>query len=262
MKSANRVIVAMLVAVVLAVGFWVLALGPKRQQAGDLGTQVEKLKASLAQHEQEAANAAAARKGFPADYQQLVVLGKAVPGDDDTASLLVQVNQVANRAGVRFRDIELGSAAGAAAPAPAPVTTPAPAPSTGSAVPASTPVSPTEAAASTLPLGATIGAAGLGVMPYTLTFDGSFFQVADFIKGIDSLVKTANSRVAVDGRLVTIDGFSLTSDPSKGFPALQATFAVTTYLTPPTQGVTAGATPTSPAPATATPAATTTGGTP
>jgi Pilus assembly protein, PilO len=260
MKSANRVIVAMLVAVALTIGFWVLALGPKRQQASDLGTQVEKLKASLAQHEQEAANAAAARKGFSADYQQLVVLGKAVPGDDDTASLLVQVNQVANRAGVEFRDIELSAAAGTTAPAPAP--TPAPSGSPGGAVPASAPVSPTEAAASTLPLGATIGAAGLGVMPYTLTFDGSFFHVADFIKGIDSLVDTANARIAVDGRLVTVDGFSLTSDPSKGFPALQATFAVTTYLTPPTQGVTAGATPASPAPATATPVSTTTGGTP
>lgn len=261
MKSANRVIVAMLLAVVLVGGFWVLALGPKRQQASDLGTKVEKLKASLAQHEQEAANAAAARKGFPADYQQLVVLGKAVPGDDDTASLLVQVNRVAGRAGVKFRDIELNAGAGVA-PAPAPAPAPTPSGSTGGAVPASTPISPTEAAASTLPLGATIGPAGLGVMPYTLTFDGSFFHVADFIKGIDSLVKTTNAKVSVDGRLVTVDGFSLTSDPSKGFPALQATFAVTTYLTPPTQGVTAGATPASPAPATATPASTTTGGTP
>lgn len=261
MKSANRSIVAMLVVVALAAGFWVLLLGPKRQQASDLGDKVEKLKASLAQHEQEAANAAAARKGFPADYQQLVVLGKAVPSDDDTASLLVQVNQIANHAGVEFRDIELNAGGGAAAPAPAPAPTPAPSGDSSSAVPASAPVSPTEAAASTLPLGATIGTAGLGVMPYTLTFDGSFFKVADFIKGLDSLVKTQNAQVSVDGRLVTIDGFSLSSS-GKGFPALQATFAVTTYLTPPSQGVTAGATPTSPAPSTATPAATTTGGTP
>jgi hypothetical protein len=37
---------------------------------------------------------------------------------------------------------------------------------------------------------------------------------------------------------------------------------VTTYLTPPAQGVTAGATPEAPSPATAAPASTTTGGTP
>ena len=51
------------------------------------------------------------------------MLGKAVPGDDDTASLLVQVNRIAGAAGVTFRNLELSAAAGApaaAAPAPAP----------------------------------------------------------------------------------------------------------------------------------------------
>ena len=95
MTSTNRLIVAMLALAALAVAFWMLALGPKRQEASDLGAKVEELKASLAQHEQEAAVALAARESFPADYQQLVVLGKAVPGDDDTASLLVQLNRIA-----------------------------------------------------------------------------------------------------------------------------------------------------------------------
>jgi hypothetical protein len=93
-------------------------------------------------------------------------------------------------------------------------------------------------------------------MPYNLTFSGDFFQVADFIGGIDSLIKTRGSNVAVDGRLVTLDGFALNADPEAGFPHLSATFSVTTYLTPPSQGLTAGATPTEPAPAIATPAAT------
>jgi hypothetical protein len=261
-KSANRAIVAMLAAVVLAVGFWVLALGPKRQQASDLGSQVEKLSASLATDRQAVADGLTARAGFAGDYQQLVVLGKAVPGDDDTASLLVQVNHVADHAGVSFRDIELNASAAGAAPVPA---APAPAPSSDSSpstvTPASVPVAPTEATAATLPLGAAIGPAGLGVMPYTLTFTGDFFHVADFIHGLDSLVKTTNAKVAVDGRLLTVDGFSLAAQGSEGFPALQATFAVTTYLTPSSQGVTAGATPSSPAPATATatPTSTTTG---
>ena len=123
-------------------------------------------------------------------------------------------------------------------------------------------VSPTEVAASTMPLGAAIGPAGLAVMPYTLTFTGDFFTLANFIKGLDSLVKTENEKLAVDGRLITVNGFSLKPDPDKEFPALEATFSITTFLTPPEEGVTAGATPTSPAPAEATPASTTTGGTP
>jgi Tfp pilus assembly protein PilO len=261
-KSSNGAIVAMLAIVALAGAFWVLALSPKREEAKKLGAQVEEAKASLAKHRAEAAQALEARRKFPVDYQQLVVLGKAVPGGDETASLLVQLNQIADRAGVKFSDFKLnpGSGGGAAAPAPA---TPAPAASGGGAgTPASNPVSPTEAAASLLPLGATIGSAGLAVMPYSLTFEGSFFKIADFIKGLDSLVKTQNSRVAVDGRLITVNGFSLAPEPVKGFPELQATFSVTTYLTPPSQGVTAGATPAAPAPSTATPASTTTGGAP
>ena len=112
-----------------------------------------------------------------------------------------------------------------------------------------------------MPLGATIGTAGLGVMPYTLKFEGNFFHLADFIHGLDSMVKTTNSNVAVDGRLITIDGFTLKAGSESGFPKLEATVGVTTYVTPPEQGVTAGATPSGPAPATATPASTTIGGT-
>ena len=267
MTSTNRVVVAALAVVVLAIAFWMLLLGPRRDEASKLGAQVEEVTASLAQHRAEAAEAVEARGEFAADYQHLVVLGQAVPGDDDTASLLVQLNSVAEKAGVSFRTLTLDAAEGGAAPAPAPETPAPEAPSAEGVAPeasAGTPASltsPTEVAASTLPLGAAIGTAGLGVMPYTLTFDGQFFQIADFIKGLDSLVKTQNAQVSVDGRLITINGFSL-APGSSGFPALEATFSVTTYLTPPTQGVTAGATPAAPAPATAAPAATTTGGTP
>jgi Tfp pilus assembly protein PilO len=267
MTSTNRVVVTAVAVVALAVAFWMLLLGPKRDEASKLGAQVEKAKESLTQHRAEIAQAVEARKEFAADYQQLVVLGKAVPGDDETASLLVQVNRIADDAGVSFRTLKL-EATEAAEAAPAPVAPAPEAPSAEGSASESSPgspaslTSPTEVAASTLPLGAAIGPAGLAVMPYTLTFNGDFFHIADFIKGLDSLVKTQNARVSVDGRLITINGFSLAPDPSSGFPALEATFSVTTYLTPPAQGVTAGATPEAPAPETATPAATTTGGTP
>jgi hypothetical protein len=100
-------------------------------------------------------------------------------------------------------------------------------------------------------------------MPYELTFKGDFFHIADFIKGLDSLVKSTNEKVGVNGRLITIDGFSLSEDSELKFPALQATFSVTTYLTPPSQGTTAGASPEGPPEAaTSIPASTTTGGAP
>ncbi len=251
-SANNRLIVAMIAVAALAGAFWMLVLSPKRQEASELSNQVSQAHESLAQHRAEVAIAVQARREFPVDYQQLVLLGKAVPGDDDTPSLLVQVNRIADGAKVRFETIKLSSTGSDEASLPA-----AP------AEPGSSPIPPTEVAASTLPLGAAIGPAGLAVMPYELTFTGDFFHIADFIHGLDSLVKTNNTKVGVNGRLITIDSFKLAAASEGGFPMLEATFTITTYLTPPSEeGVTAGATPEEPAPATATPASTTTGGTP
>lgn len=253
-SSSNRLIVSILLVAALAIGFWMLALGPKREEAGELSGQAEQLQTTLAEAQSKAAEAATARHSFPTDYRQLVVLGQAVPAGDETSSLLVELNTIAGAAGVRFDEIQLESSGEASAiPAPEPV------PSTESSttgVPASSTVPPTEAAASLLPLGAAIGTAGLGVMPYHLTFSGNFFQIADFIRGIDSLVHTGSSNVAVDGRLITLSGFALNTEEEESEgeqkPAdyLKATFAVNTYITPPTQGITAGATPVAPAPIT------------
>ena len=262
MRSSNRLIVSILVVAALAVAFWLLALGPKRQEASKLAGQVDHLRASLIESQRKATEAVAARRQFPSDYQQLVVLGKAVPPSDETSSLLVELNRIARRSKVRFSSIQLaaGAGEGASAPAASPATTTPAAPSGGSssAVTTAATVPPTEAAASLLPLGTTIGPAGLGVMPYDLTFSGNFFHIADFIRGIDSLVHTGGRRVAVDGRLVTLNGFALNANSALGFPHLEATFSVTTYLTPPSQGVTAGATPAAPASSTAIPTAATT----
>jgi Tfp pilus assembly protein PilO len=251
MNASNRLIVSILVVAALAIGFWMLLLGPKRDEASELSSEAGQLQVALSEAQSKAAQAEAARQEFPADYRQLVVLGQAVPADDETSSLLVELSSIAEKSQVKFESIQLeSSAGGAAAPAPTPAPAPAPAPagSPPGSVPASSMIPPTEAAASLLPLGASIGTAGLGVMPYGLTFKGNFFQIASFIKGIDSLVHTGKAALGVDGRLVTLDGFSLTTEPESS--ALKATFSVTTYVTPPTQGVTAGATSSAPAPVT------------
>jgi Tfp pilus assembly protein PilO len=254
-SASGKTIVGMLIVAALAAAFWILLLSPKREHASELGAEVEQQQASLAQAQSQVTEAAAARDEFPNDYRQLVVLGKAVPASDETASLLVEVNRVADRAGVRFESLLLSTSQGGEATSSAGL---APEASSTATVPAAATVPPTEAEAALLPLGATIGSAGLGVMPYDLTFTGSFFEVADFIHGIDSLVHTG-SEVGVDGRLVTLDGFSLTEGGEASYPDLAANFSVTTYLVPPSQGTTAGATPTSPAIPATTTAPTTTG---
>ncbi len=254
MKSSNRLIVAMLAVAALAIAFWVLALSPKREEADELSAEAGQLRVALSEAQTKAVEAAAAKREFPADYHHLVVLGQAAPAGDETSSLLVELSRIADKAKVEFSNIQLEGSGeiSSAAAAPTESSPAVPAPSAPGSVPAAATVPPTEAAASVLPLGAKIGAAGLGVMPYGLTFSGNFFQIANFIKGIDSLVHASGQNVAVDGHLVTINGFSLSTEAGEEEEShkLNANFAVTTYVTPPEQGVTAGATPLSPAPVT------------
>lgn len=244
-KSTNGIVAAVLVIVVAGIAFWMLAVSPKREEADKLDKQIATLEDSLRLHEEEVLRGEEARAEYPADYQKLVVLGKAVPGDDDIASLIVQINSIADRSEIAFADIELeGNGGGEEEPA------------------AVEGASPTEASAALLPLGATVGDAGLAVMPYKVNFQGNFFQIAKFIGGVDALVKTRNEDVVVDGRLITLDGFALQENPEGKLPELEGSFAITTFVTPPSLGVPAGAAPESPETAVATPASATVGGAP
>jgi Tfp pilus assembly protein PilO len=228
MKSqSTKTALAIVVVIGLAAAFWMLLLAPKREKADELGEQTAQLSAEVATEQARAASALEAKHNFPRNYQQLVLLGKAVPAEAATPSLLVQLSGVSARSETSFQSIASGGAGGEA-----------PSGSTEA----------TESAAAMLPLGASIGAAGLGAMPYSLDFDGGFFDIADFIEGIDSLVETQDGAVDAKGRLITIDGFNLAPAGEEGSSAdlLHASFSVTTYVTPPGQGLTAGATPEGP----------------
>ena len=264
MKGPNRLIASILVIAVLAIGFWMLILSPKRKEANELSTQIQQLTVSLEGARATATEAEAARQEFPSDYRQLVSLGQAVPAGDETASLLVELSGLATKTKVDFDELQLNGSGEESAPLASESASAAPSvsptESTSGAVQAAAAVPPTEAAASLLPLGATVGSAGLAVMPYNVTFRGSFFRIADFMHEIDSLVRTREGDVSSAGRLLTFDGFSLAADSERGFPYLDANFAVTTYVTPPGVGLTAGASPTAPPPVESVPAAESSGG--
>lgn len=261
MKS-DRIILVLLPVVALLGAAWFLLISPKRAEVADYDTQISELKASITEQNELAAFATQARKTFPSSYRKIVNLGKAVPADDDTSSLLVQLQGLALKANVDFRSIELDTASAPAAPPPPPPAESEPegeesTEEDAEAAPASTAVAPaTEATAAMLPIGAQIGPAGLPIMQHKMIFTGDFFEIADFLKGVDRMVKTRARKVEVDGRLLTVNGFTLERDEGEGFPNLAATFTVTSYVSPGDEGVTAGAAPTGPSAAAPTPAST------
>src|SRR4051794_33792222 len=107
MRSNERMIFVGVAIVALVAAFYLLVLGPKRDKASELGSQIDQLNASISASEGQASYGEQARQEFPKYYGRMVVLGKAVPSEADTASLLVQLNSIAQRSRTEFRAIAL-----------------------------------------------------------------------------------------------------------------------------------------------------------
>jgi type II secretory pathway pseudopilin PulG len=214
-------------------GFWFVGISPKRKQASDVATQVGAAQARLDTAQASAASAEAAKSKYSEDYATVARLGKAVPVDDDMPSLVYQLEQTAKANKVDFRSIKLNSSSSAGA-----------APTGAAAAVASangSTSSPASTVTSALPPGAVVGTAGFPTMPFSFDFTGSFFNMQRFLKAIDGLTTVQGKSISVKGRLLTVDGVGLKAGP-KGFPQVDATVAVTAYLLPADEGLTAGAT--------------------
>jgi type II secretory pathway pseudopilin PulG len=221
-------------------GFWFLAISPKRKQANDVATQLGAAQARLDTAQASASSAEAAKAKYSTDYATVARLGKAVPVDDDMPSLVYQLEQTAKANKVDFRSIKL---TGTAAPSGAPSGAAAAVASANGTTPSST--SPASTVTAALPPGATVGAAGFPTMPFSFDFTGTFFNMQRFLKAIDGLTTVQGKNINVKGRLLTVDGVGFEAGP-KGFPQVNATVVVTAYLLPSEEGLTAGATATSP----------------
>lgn len=278
MTARDRIALTVVIAAVLVAGFWFLVLGPQRSKASKLSSQLTKEEQRLSTAQSDAAQSRAARAEYATNYATVARLGKAVPSSDDVPSLVYQLSSTAQSTGVDFRTIKLENASSGARAAPASAT-PAPPPakgSTGSTPPAGSsgatpaagssgaaPASATQAATATLPPGAVVGPAGFPTMPFSFTFEGSFFRLSSFFSRLESQIQSSRGRLSVRGRLLTIDGLALTAS-SQGFPHMKAAVAATAYLLPADEGLTNGATPSTPPAGSAQPvkSTSTTGATP
>jgi Tfp pilus assembly protein PilO len=221
----DRIIVAVLAAVVTAGGFWFAVLSPKRAAVSAAEIALAEQQQRLDQAQADAAEAAVARRRYTGDYAAIARLGKAVPADDDIASLMWQLESVASGADVEFSSLRLGGGSGGRAPAQGA------AEGQGSSAAPAAAGAASQAAAASLPPGATVGTAGLATLPFSFVFEGSFFDMQRFLARVDRFVRTEGDGILVSGRLLTIDGIALTSAREE-FPKVKATMAATAYLAP------------------------------
>jgi type II secretory pathway pseudopilin PulG len=236
----DQTVLAVVVVVAAIAAAWLLVISPKRDQASKLQGQIQTTQSSLNSARSEVAQAQAARSSFRGSYSELVRLGEAVPTDDNVPSLIYEIQSAANATRVNFDSLTVNPS-GAAASTPA-------APPAGSTT-ATTPAPPTTPASTsappTLPPGVSVGPAGFPVEPFTFSFQGNFFHLANFFGRLEHFVQASNRRISVTGRLLSLEAINLTPGAA-GFPQIQATVSATTYLLPASQGLVEGASPAGP----------------
>lgn len=227
MTKRDRIMLSVVAAVAVIAAAWMLAIKPTREEATSLADQ-----AAQAQQRRDAAlaslaNAKQARAQFAEAQIGIARMGKAVPTDEDIATLVFQLQGSARKAGIDFRSVRLEQAGVATTP-------------------------PAGTGTATTP-------ADVKKVPFKLIFEGDFFDLRRFIDHANSFARMRDGKyVSVRGRLIEIEGVSMTAAPD-GFPELKAQLTATAYSAPApeaptgaaaTTGATTGATTATPASAT------------
>lgn len=229
MNRRDRIVIAVICLAAAIVAPWVLVIQPKRDQASKLQGQVDAAQSQLNAARTQLAAGNAARNAFASSYATLVRLGEAVPTDDNTPSLIYQLSAAAKASNVNFESLTFNAGQSGTSTSP---------PSSASS---------SASASASLPPGATVGPAGFPIEPFTFSFSGNFFHLADFLGRVQRFVVASNQKLSVSGRLMTLNSITLASGT---FPQVTATISATTYLLPASQGLLNGATPAGPAPST------------
>lgn len=223
MTRTTQILIAVAATVAAAAAFYFLALGPKRDDIARLDGEIATKQTELTQAKQMLATYEQARKSYKRNYATLARLGKAVPGDDDVRSLMVQLEAAADRTGVDFEKIELGTSL-AGAPSEA------------------TDVTPQDGELASAPGAVPVAGGALSALPFNFSFTGGYFDLNTFFAKLEHFVTMKNNQLDTTGRLLRIESIALTPSPA-GFPDMQAQVGAATYIVPPVVGVADAAAP-------------------
>lgn len=226
LTDRDRKILMALIPLALVIAYWFLLLAPKRQEAASIQDQLTQAQSERDTAQQRLAGLSSAKQSFARDYATVVYLGKSIPTSVDMPSLLVQLDRAARGTGIHFTSIKTGDRT-----ADAGSTTQAPA-AGGSSPSTSTPASTSSAPAST-------STAALDSVPLDFEFNGNYFELAQFFHRMKRFVRVSNDKILIRGRLMTVNTFNFEMEQDTGL--LKAEVHATVYLTPKTEGASAGA---------------------
>ena len=164
--------------IVTLVAYFVL-IRPKRAEAGRLGDQIAQLETDV-----QAAKLAARPKEADTKLKvaNIFELAKAMPDREDMPGIILELNSVAEAAGVRFKAIAPQAA---------------------------------------------VTQEGYRVIPISLTFEGNYYDLTDFLFRMRNLVSVDDGKLAASGRFFTLDTLDM---HEAGLPQIEALLVVSAYV--------------------------------
>ena len=75
-----------------------------------------------------------------------------------------------------------------------------------------------------------IALGSFSVLPITVTFDGTFYDLADLLYRLRSLVEVHAGALDATGRLFSVDSLTFGQSPQQSFPHIQATLVIDAYV--------------------------------
>jgi Tfp pilus assembly protein PilO len=196
MTEPGKILLSVVGLIAAVAAAWVLLLAPKRDEAAKLQTQVVAAELQRDGALARAADAERARAAYKRDYATVARLGKAVPVSADVPSLVYQLETAARRAKVDFRAVTvLDSTADASTPA----------------------------------AGAATRGGGVTPAPFSFKFEGTYFGLQKLLAAVDRFSRVKGTQMQVNGRLLTIDGLTLSAGRG-GLPQISGTITARAYV--------------------------------
>lgn len=107
-RDRNILLLGILIILLILVGYYILLLGPKREQYNEAVQERSQKQQQLSQLRQQVEELEQVRRNAPEIERQLLELNKRVPPREEIPTLLVQLEEIGSEAGVTQLSIEPG----------------------------------------------------------------------------------------------------------------------------------------------------------
>jgi Tfp pilus assembly protein PilO len=175
---------------VLLVAWYFLIIGPKRDAISTTEADLQQEKKSYEDNTNRVRRLDEERNAARQTSGEILKLNKLIPVDAQVPSLIVELQQTANEAGIKFIKIE--------------------------------PSEPTP------------GGDSNTIVPFSMVFQGNFFDVNDFLYRVENYARMEGNDVNVSGRLLSVVSITLDEpDTPPLFPQVKVDLGINAYMTNP-----------------------------